>query len=76
MRGDLGWLKRIMFLLPIFLCLTITNIVIIKNTRVRYAIPVRSEKSKINNTLQRGLKKLDGLSKSLEKDAAIEGQAE
>ncbi len=50
----LPWLLRIMYMLPILLCVTITVVTVIASTRTSYTVPVASIESALQEESERG----------------------
>ncbi|MDY0092050.1 MAG: hypothetical protein RBT80_05075 [Candidatus Vecturithrix sp.] len=50
----LPWLLRIMYMLPILLCVTITVVTVIASTRTSYTVPVAIIESDLQEESERG----------------------
>ncbi len=60
MRGHLQWLVRIMYILPIFLCISITLVTIIKVTEIELQVePTQKMASTSDEEILRGQEVLD-----------------
>ena len=53
MRDKLPWTKRIMYLIPVFLCITITQITVIRVTKIEEKLKTPFERSSDNLDLRR-----------------------
>ena len=60
MRGNLRWLARIMYILPILLCISITIVTIIKVTRIELTIePIQKMAPASDEETRRGQEELE-----------------